>query len=159
MIVKAEANNLRMSPRKTRLVAKEASKLTPTNAVVYLQYLPKKAAMPLKKVIASAIANARHNYGLSESGLRFKSIEVMQGSPLKRYRAGGRGRVRPINKPTSHIRVLLEGEEKLPEPKAVQTLENVGGAASKIASTATKPAKGVGGLLKRVRRTKVKGEK
>jgi large subunit ribosomal protein L22 len=77
-----------------------------------LPFVSKGAARPLGKVIASAVANAKHNHQLNEKTLKFKSIVANEGPTLKRWRTVSRGRAHPILKRTSHIRVVLEGEEK-----------------------------------------------
>lgn len=111
MLVHASAKNIRMSPDKIRLVAREIKKLKVAKSVEVLGIVNKKAALPLKKVIQSAIANAKNNFGLDESSLVFKEIQVSKGIVFKRFQPIARGRVHPILKRTSHIRVILEGEK------------------------------------------------
>lgn len=111
MLVHASAKNIRMSPDKIRLVVNEIRRLKPSKSVEVLAIINKKAAMPLKKVIQSAIANSKNNYGLDEASLVFKEIQVNKGIVFKRYQPIARGRVHPILKRTSHIMVILEGEK------------------------------------------------
>src|SRR3989344_3097468 len=112
MEVTAYAKNVRISPQKVRLVASQIKKMRPQEAIKMLDFIPKGASTVLKKVIASAIANAKNNFNLSEDTLTFKEISVTKGIVFKRYRAVSRGRVHPILKRTSHIKVVLEGEQK-----------------------------------------------
>ena len=112
MEIIAVAKNVRISPQKVRLVASQIKKMRPQEAIKMLDFIPKGASTVLKKVIASAIANAKNNFNLSEDTLTFKEISVTKGIVFKRYRAVSRGRVHPILKRTSHIKVVLEGEQK-----------------------------------------------
>ena len=112
MQIAATAKYVRISPEKVRLVVGQIKKMPPASAIKVLNFVPKKAAPILKKVITSAIANAKNNYGLMEDSLVFKEIQVGKGPMFKRYRPVSRGRVHSILKRTSHIRVVLEGEQK-----------------------------------------------
>lgn len=123
MEVKAFAKSLRVSPQKMRLVVDEIKKLSPQEAVKVLDFIPKKSAPLIKKVILSAIANAKHNFNLSEDSLIFKQILVSQGAVFKRYRPVARGRAHPILKRTAHLSIILEGKTK----KAQENQEEVKG--------------------------------
>lgn len=107
MLFLSEQKFLIMSPKKIRPVAEMAKKLTPTQAVESLPLIGKKAGLILKKVIASAIANAKAK-GASEADLTFKEIQIGEGPRLKRGMAGAHGRWKPLKKRMSHIRVVLE---------------------------------------------------
>lgn len=111
MEVVAKARYLRISPRKVRLVAKAIKDLAPAEALANLRFLSKSGARPLAKVINSALASAKNNYGLDASSLRLKSIKVEGGPVLKRWQPVSRGRAHPILKRTSHLMVVLEGEK------------------------------------------------
>lgn len=110
MQVIAIAKNVRVSPQKARLVADQIKKMTPQKAVKILDFLPQKAAPVIKKVIASAIANAKNNAGMDEASLVFKEIQIGKGLTMRRYRPISRGRVHHILRRTSHIRVALEAK-------------------------------------------------
>ena len=110
MEIKAEAKHIRISPRKVRLVAKAIKKLTAQQAIETLKFINKRAAEPLNKLIRSAIANAKNNFGLKPESLKIKEVQVGEGPTLKRWRAVSRGRAHPIMKRTSHIKITLEGE-------------------------------------------------
>lgn len=112
MEVKAIAKNIRVSIRKLKPIVQAIKDLEPQKALVTLSFINKSAARPLAKVIASAIANARHNFGVKEESLRFKKIEIGKGRILKRYRAVAKGRVHQISKRTANIKIVLEGEPK-----------------------------------------------
>ena len=79
MQIAATAKYVRISPEKVRLVVGQIKKMPPASAIKVLNFVPKKAASILKKVIASAIANAKNNYGLREDSLVFKEIQVGKG--------------------------------------------------------------------------------
>ncbi len=128
MQVTAIAKNIRVSPQKVRLVVNEIKKMQPSSAVKMLGFTNKGAAKPLKKVVMSAIANATNNNNLDEQSLTFKEIQVGHGLTFKRYRPISRGRVHDIKKRTSHIRVVLEGNEaksRKVEEKKDQVAKNV----------------------------------
>ena len=112
MEVTAQAKNVRVSPKKVKLVVDQIKKMPPAQAVKILDFVQKASSPILKKVILSAIANARNNYGLSEESLSFKEIQVGKGIVFKRYRPISRGRAHSILKRTSHVRIVLEGEQK-----------------------------------------------
>lgn len=112
MEVVSIARNIRVSPQKVRLVARQIKNISPQNAISTLGFINKSSAKPLTKAIASAIANARNNFNLDESNLKFKSILVSKGIVFKRHQPVAKGRAHPILKPTSHITVILEGETK-----------------------------------------------
>ena len=85
--------------------------MQPGDAVKMLNFTQQAASKPLKKVVMSAIANAKNNNNLNENSLTFKEIQIGHGLTFKRYRPISRGRVHDIKKITSHIRVVLEGKE------------------------------------------------
>jgi large subunit ribosomal protein L22 len=108
MIIKAEANNLRISPRKIRLVAKNLAGKNASAALISLRFVEKKSAAPLAKVLKSALSNATNNNKLEERKLVIKEIQTMEGPTLKRFQPRSRGMAHKIFKRTSHIRVILE---------------------------------------------------
>lgn len=112
MQIQATARNIRISPTKVRLVVDQIKKMKPQDSIALLGLVNKSAAIPVKKVIASAIANAKHNQKLDEKSLVIKSIEVNQGRTLKRWQPVSRGRAHSILKRTSHIKVVLETREE-----------------------------------------------
>jgi len=112
MEVKAIAKNIRISPKKVRLVVDQIKNRKPQDAVKVLDFVNKRPAAAVKKTIMSAIANAKNNYALDEGSLLFKQISVNKGLTFKRYRPVSRGRVHHILKRASHLTVVLEGEEK-----------------------------------------------
>jgi len=111
MEVKAQAKYIRMSPRKVRLLTALVKGKPVAAALDQLRFAGKVAALPVLKVIASAIANAKHNFDIAENNLFIKEIRVDQGTTLKRWLPRAHGRATPIMKRMSHINVTL-GEIK-----------------------------------------------
>lgn len=108
MQVQAELKNLRVSPRKVRLVAGILRGLDVAHAKYQLDAVVKKSSRPLSKLLDSAVANATNNFNLEESNLFIKDVNVDEGPKLKRFRPKGFSRTSPIEKKTSHIRIILE---------------------------------------------------
>lgn len=123
MEVTAIAKNIRISPKKVGLLVAQIKKMKPQQALEILDFTSKSSAKPVKKVIASAIANAKNNLGLDQTSLRFKSITVGKGPVFKRYQPISRGRAHSILKRTSNIKVILEGEQKKEAQKLNQNEE------------------------------------
>jgi large subunit ribosomal protein L22 len=103
----AKLTNSRISPQKVRLVADQVRGLPIEQALQILTFSPKKAAVLVKKVLESAIANAEHNDGADIDELKVSKIYVDQGPTLKRMRARAKGRGTRILKRTSHITVAV----------------------------------------------------
>ena len=112
MRVKASLNNLRIAPRKVRLVAGLLGGMDIEHAKSQLKFTVKRSADPISKLLDSAAANAENNFSLVKTNLFIKEIRVDEGRKLKRYKPKGFGRAMPIQKKTSHISIVLE--EKVP---------------------------------------------
>lgn len=106
--MKAELKNYRQSPRKVRLVADAVRGKKVEEALTLLDFIPKRAGLPIKKLIASAYANA----GKGEN-LVVKEIRVDAGAILYRRMPRSHGMANPIRKRTSRVRVVLA--EKAPK--------------------------------------------
>jgi large subunit ribosomal protein L22 len=118
MAVKAESKGVRMSPRKVGAVAHLVRGRTVADALVILEHTPRRAALPVIKTIKSAAANATHNHNYKAEGLRIVEITVNHGPRTKRFRPAAMGRALPYQKRSSHIRVMVEGEQRpAPKPK------------------------------------------
>src|SRR3989344_7721148 len=112
MEVKASLNNLRINPRKVRLVANLIKGLDFEQAKNQLNFMIKRSSSPISKLLDSAAANAENNFNLIRSNLYIKEITVNEGRKLKRFKAKGFGRAMPIQKKTSHINVVFD--ERVP---------------------------------------------
>jgi large subunit ribosomal protein L22 len=95
-----------VSPRKTRLVIDQVRGLQADEAIAVLKFLPNKPAEVVRKTIASAVANAEENLGLSRDDLYVTKSWPMKGRAADSD-AGARGRFKPITRKTSHITVVL----------------------------------------------------
>ncbi|MBE9516717.1 MAG: 50S ribosomal protein L22 [Proteobacteria bacterium] len=111
METKAIARNIHMSAQKARLVADQIRGLPVDKALELLQFSNKKAALPIRKVLESAIANAEHNDGADIDELSVNRICVDEGATMKRWRAAAKGRGVRILKRSSHISVTV-GDSK-----------------------------------------------
>ncbi len=107
MEVKASAKFIKMSPRKVRIVADVVRGLGLQKAFEQLQFINKKAAGPIVKLLKSALANAENNFELKKDNLIIKEIRINGGPTLHRWMPRARGRATPIRKRTSHIDVVL----------------------------------------------------
>lgn len=106
---KATLNNYRQSPRKVRVVADLVRGKSVEEALDILTYVPKRAGLPLKKLLLSAYANAG-----KAANLKVKEIRVDGGATLYRRQPRSRGMANPIRKRTSHVNIVLSESE----PKA-----------------------------------------
>src|SRR3972149_9754249 len=118
MEVKAVQKFVKISPKKLRIIADAARKMSPEAAIERLPFLGKRGADPIISVIKTAIANAKVK-GISNSELIFKELQINEGPRLKRGRPVSRGRWHPYKRRMSHIRVVLE--TKVQSPKNGQT--------------------------------------
>lgn len=108
MKVTAKLNNLRISPRKVRLVADSIKGMDADVAVIGLGNMTKKSSMPIEKLLKSVIANAENNFGLDRSNLYIYDIWVGEGPVLKRWLPRAFGRATTLLKRTSKINIVLE---------------------------------------------------
>lgn len=109
--VTAKLNYLKISPRKVRLVANTLKKLPVNEAEAQLLIRTKRAAVPLLKLLRSAVANAK-NKKIDPQKLVINSILVNEGPMLKRFLPRAQGRATPIHKKTSHVTLILSETEK-----------------------------------------------
>lgn len=105
--MKAILRSYRQAPRKVRLVANLIKGKTVPRALVELDVLPKRASGPMKKLLMSAVANAKENNGIESADLFVKEVRVDQGMILKRSMPKSHGTAHPIHKHTSHIMIEL----------------------------------------------------
>jgi ribosomal protein L22 len=107
VFVRAQAKYVRSSPRKARLVVDHIRGKSVEEARAILTHTPRAAAVPVLKVLESAIANAEHNHELLPEELRVFQVLVDEGPTLKRFRPRALGRATKIRKRTSHITINL----------------------------------------------------
>ena len=107
METSAKHRHAKISPQKCHLVADQVRGMQVEKALTLLTFSNKKAAVMVRKVLESAIANAEHNDGADIDELKVASIYVDQGPSMKRMRARAKGRGNRIVKRTSHITVTV----------------------------------------------------
>ncbi len=107
MEARAIAKNVRIAPRKARLVIDLIRGKSVTEADIILSNLNKEAARLIRKVLTSATANATNNLGLNQEELIVKEAYINEGLVMKRMKFGSRGHVDPIKKRTSHITIVV----------------------------------------------------
>lgn len=108
MEARAQARFARVTPRKARRVVDLIRGLPASEAQAVLQFAPQAASETVYKVLASAMANAEHNFKLDRETLVVSRAWVDEGPTLKRFRPRAQGRAFRINKRTSHITVIVE---------------------------------------------------
>ncbi|MFI0356249.1 50S ribosomal protein L22 [Actinomadura sp. 9N407] len=112
MEARAQARFIRVTPRKARRVVDLIRGLPAAEAQAVLRFAPQAASEPVGKVLASAIANAEHNFKLDSDDLVVSRAWVDEGPTLKRFRPRAQGRAYRINKRTSHITVVVQSREE-----------------------------------------------
>jgi large subunit ribosomal protein L22 len=104
----ARASYVRVTPMKARRVIDLIRDLPAQEALSVLQFAPQAASEPVRKVLASAIANAENNFSLDPESLIISRAYVDEGPTLKRFRPRAQGRAYRIRKRTSHITIEVE---------------------------------------------------
>ena len=117
MEAKASARHVRVTPQKARRVVDLIRGKQAVEAVAVLQFAPQSASDPIRKVLQSAIANARvkadrASEAFDERNLVISEAFVDEGPTMKRFRPRAQGRAARINKRTSHITVVVAPSEK-----------------------------------------------
>lgn len=105
--VKAKLSYLRQGPRKVRLIADMIRGRGVARAEAVLLTLNKRAALPVLKLLRSAVANAKHNFSIPAEKLKVAKITVDGGPMLKRWMPKAHGRATPVRERTSHINLVL----------------------------------------------------
>ena len=105
---KAIAKNVRVTPRKVRLVIDLVRGLPVKQALGILDNLNRAASEPVAKVIKSAAANATNNFGMDEDALYIAEIYATDGLRMKRYLPRAKGSASGLVKRSSHITVVVK---------------------------------------------------
>jgi large subunit ribosomal protein L22 len=106
--VSAKLKNLRIAPRKTKLTADLIKGMDVKVALSQLDKTVKRSSEPMKKLLASAIANGENNLGLDKDNLYVFNVLVGAGPTMKRWMPKAFGRAGQILKRTSQITIILE---------------------------------------------------
>jgi large subunit ribosomal protein L22 len=120
---RAQARYVRVTPMKARRVIDLVRGMPADQALAVLRFSPQAASEPVYKVVASAVANARHtaeqeSRRLDVDELVVREAYVDEGPTLKRFRPRAQGRAFRVRKRTSHITVVVA---QRPEPAAKTT--------------------------------------
>ena len=172
MQYKFHLNNLRIAPRKVRLITNLIKKMPVSEAEAQLKFQSKRAAGPVLKLLKSSVASAVNNFNLSPENLFIFNIFADQGPTLKRFRPRAFGRAGEIQKKTSHITLILEekimagakkSRRKIIKKEAeteIPTVKRVAEAKEKtelLAPKEIKPTRKLKGFTKKIFRRKAIG--
>ena len=111
MEVKAVAKNVRLTPRKVRLVLDLVRGKDVKEALAILKFTPRNTAPVVRKLIKSAVANATNNHQMNEEKLYVKTIYADEARVLKRWMPRAKGSASQILKRSSHITVVVDERE------------------------------------------------
>jgi len=132
----ATLSNFRQAPRKMRMVANAVRGKKVADAIITLDFMAKKASLPIKNLIISALANAK-NLDIPADNLLVKTIKVDSGSILYRRQPAAHGSAHPLRKRTSAIFIEL-GEAPVKKSKLVKSAKQI---EAKPKATKTKKSK------------------
>jgi large subunit ribosomal protein L22 len=105
--IRAQLRFLPLSAQKVRLVVDLVRGKDAVDAMETLRFVQKRAALPVRKLLASAVSNAEENFGISRDDLYVATIFADE-APTRRWRRfGARGRFKQILRRTSHVTVVL----------------------------------------------------
>ena len=108
MPISASTNYLKITARKVRLVADLIRRKPVLEAEAILRFTPRKASVPMLKLLNSAIASAKNTYKLDPANLYIAKLIVNDGPMQERVYPRSRGRADKILKRTSHITLVLD---------------------------------------------------
>jgi large subunit ribosomal protein L22 len=107
----AQSRSIPISAQKVRLVVDLVRGKSVVEALTLLKFTPNRAAIPVSKVLASAMANGEENFGVSRDDLYVHSIFADEAPTRKWRRFGARGRFKPWLRRSAHITVILRERE------------------------------------------------
>ena len=108
----AHARFVKTSPQKLNLLAQQIRGQSADAALAALTFSKRRAAVDVKKLLQSAVANAENNHQLDVDRLFVKEATVGKTVVLKRFRARARGRVGRIRKPVSNLTIVVQEREE-----------------------------------------------
>lgn len=125
MKVHATLKNLRIAPRKVRLVTHSVVGVDAREALIQLSKQIKKSSQPIYDLLKSAVANATNNNGLDEANLYILEVRVGDGLRLKRWMPRAFGRATPLLRRGSNVTIILEerieGKNRVAKKGAAET--------------------------------------
>ncbi len=105
--IQSKIRFLPQSAQKVRSVIDLVRGKNANEALEVLRFANKRAALPVYKLVASAVANAEENFGVSRDDLYIAKITADEAPTRKWRRFGARGRFKPILRRNSHVTVIL----------------------------------------------------
>jgi large subunit ribosomal protein L22 len=111
MEAKAIVRNVRMTPRKMKLICDLIRGKDATTAMAIIKNTPKAASEVMEKLLKSAMANAENNFNLDAGNLFVKEVHVAPGPIMKRIMPRAQGRAFRILKRTCHVTLVLAEKE------------------------------------------------
>ncbi|MEW6029814.1 MAG: 50S ribosomal protein L22 [Chloroflexota bacterium] len=105
--IKAHLRYLPIPPQKVRLTVDLVRGKSANEALEMLRFETKGPAAPIRKLLASAVANAEENFGVSRDDLYVATIFADEAPTRKWRRFGARGRFKPVLRRNSHVTVVL----------------------------------------------------
>ena len=105
--VQATARNVRMTPRKVRLVGAAVKGKALAEALALLRFMPQRASTVVLKAVKSAASNAETNLDMEPADLYVIRVIADPGRTLRRFRPKARGRVGPVRKESTHVTVVV----------------------------------------------------
>ncbi len=109
--IRAQGISIPLSAQKVRLLVNLVRGKDAVEALNLLKFMPQRAAQPVSKVLASAVANAEENFGVSRDDLYIYRIYADEAPTRKWRRFGARGRFKPWLRRSSHVTVILREKE------------------------------------------------
>ena len=109
--VRAHLRFLPVSAQKVRRVVDLVRGMNANQALDTLRFVPSHAAVPVLKLLKSAVANAEENFGVSRDELYIATIFANEAPTRKWRRFGARGRFKPILRRSSHVTIILRERE------------------------------------------------
>ena len=109
--VRAHLSFLSVSAQKVRLVADLVRGKNANEALETLRFVPSHAAVPVLKLLKSAVANAEENFGVSSDDMYIATIYANEAPTRKWRRFGARGRFKPVLRRSSHVTIILSERE------------------------------------------------
>jgi large subunit ribosomal protein L22 len=110
MEAQACSRYVRQSPRKIRIVMNEVRGKKVGDALNYLHFSPKKGSDVIEKTLRSAVSNLLQKAdgaNIDPDSLIVSKAFVNGGPHMKRFRPASMGRISRLNKPTSHVTVVV----------------------------------------------------
>lgn len=111
MLARAVVRHVRMSPRKMRIIADMVRGKRVDEAMNLLRVMPKKAAVVIRKLLVSAVANAEHQGEQDVDSLLVSGCSIDNGPILKRWMPRAMGRANRVQHRTSHVTIVVEQGE------------------------------------------------